>query len=172
MAEEIVDQVVTLLQEEMGILYTNSMTKTLPLSGGEVGGSSGFRTFIQQKKEEAADLGIPMDDALHLIHRYGSNVDHLFEHYLSGKRDAEARKIKPCLFAELNYTMECEAVTTPSDFFIRRTGMLYFAMEELKNTKDQVIDYMQDHFQWSTDVADEYRRELHVRMTAATSFPE
>src|SRR5690606_1337083 len=51
MAQQIVDRIVDEFKED-GILYTASTTASLPISGGEVGGSQGFISFKEQKRKE------------------------------------------------------------------------------------------------------------------------
>src|SRR5699024_8345814 len=52
MAEDAVDTVVKQLKEEEVILYSQSETEHLPISGGEVGGSQGFKRFKDRKVAE------------------------------------------------------------------------------------------------------------------------
>ncbi len=59
--------------------------------------------------------------------------------------------------AELRFTLENEMVQKPLDFFVRRTGMLYFDIPRLKLVKDSILQEFNRYFQWS-DV--QYKIEL------------
>src|SRR5690606_18543442 len=106
MAEQAVNTVTNQLKEELGIIYSNSETKHLPISGGDVGGSQGFEQFIKKKAKEGVMLGLEHEEAVKLIQKYGSNVDKVFELYDSRREEAQHEQIDPIVFAQLNYSLE------------------------------------------------------------------
>ena len=160
MAEEAVDTVVKQFKEENDILYSNSDTKHLPISGGEVGGSSGFKHFKQRKAEEGKALGIDGETTVMLIQTYGANVDTIFKLFQEKQTEAEENGVDPIVFAELVYAIEYEAAYKPVDFFIRRTGALFFKIDWLKEHKESVLTYMAKTLQWNKEQGDSYRAEL------------
>ncbi len=170
MAEQIVDLVAAQFKEARGILYSASTTKHLPISGGEVGGAQGFQNFKASKLKEAINIGITESVASNLIQTYGSNVDVLFKCYEESNRTAEKYNIDPLVFAELTYAMEYEAVYKPSDFFVRRTGALYFNIAFVKQTKEQIIHYMAEQLAWTEQQTKSYREELKQLLQDAVTF--
>lgn len=148
MAEKIVDIITNQLQQEEGIVYQKSETKSLPISGGDVGGSGKFPLFKEKKLSQAKQLGISKPVAERLVKRYGSNVDFLFELY---EKMSQIEKIDRIFLTELNYAIEYEAVIKPVDFFIRRTGMLFFNVDEVENYKESVMDFMAKKLSWSNE---------------------
>jgi len=74
------------------------------------------------------------------------------------------------LHAMLLYGLEAEMVYTPSDFFIRRTGMLYFDIEAVKLYKQQVLQVMQQHLNYTEEQRDAYMAELDQAIMDATIF--
>ena len=170
MSEEAVDTVVKQLKKEDGILYSSSETKHLPIAGGEVGGSKGFESFKKQTVDLGKSLNIPQATALKFIDTYGANAKVLFDIYEERQSEAEQENIDPLVFAELIYGMEYESVYKPVDFFIRRTGALYFDINWVKMHKKNVIDYMAKVLRWSDNQKDLYVSELEQALTEAT-FP-
>ncbi|GAA0589543.1 glycerol-3-phosphate dehydrogenase [Virgibacillus siamensis] len=160
MAADAVDTVVGQLKKEEDILYSESVTEHLPISGGEVGGSQGFRKFTDAKLSEAADLGIDEETANFLVQKYGANTDKIFQLYRDEKVNAEKAGIDPTVFAELTYAIEYELTYKPVDFFIRRTGALFFDIEFVRTHKDNVIAYMADRLKWSDEQTKTYTDEL------------
>lgn len=148
MAEKIVDIITNQLQQEEGIVYQKSETKSLPISGGDVGGSGKFPLFKEKKLSQAKQLGISKPVAERLVKRYGSNVDFLFGLY---EKMSQIEKIDRIFLTELNYAIEYEAVIKPVDFFIRRTGMLFFNVDEVENYKESVMDFMAKKLSWSNE---------------------
>src|SRR5690625_5227046 len=126
MAQDIVDVIVKQFKSEEGILYSRSDTRTMPISGGEVGGSKGFEVFKVQKIAEGVNIGLNKDIATTLIQKYGSNIDLIFQYLEKNNVEALENDIDPIVFAELTYALNHELAYTPADFFIRRTGALFF----------------------------------------------
>src|SRR5690625_4012755 len=126
MAEDVVDLVVKQLKVEEGIVFSQSETKHLPISGGDVGGAVGFVNFKKEKELKGQEIGLAKDVASQLVQRYGSNIDKLYQIFIDNIKNAIKAKIDPVVLAELIYAMDYEAAYKPVDFFIRRTGALFF----------------------------------------------
>lgn len=169
MAEKIVDLVVKQLQSEENVLFSNSNTKHLPISGGDVGGSKGFPQFKAKKINAMQQLGISEENGAALVSRYGSNIDILFHIYkeLSEKHHTLTEN-ELVLFTELQYGIEYEAVVKPSDFFIRRTGMMFFNIADVHEYKAQVIDFMAERLNWTSEQKEAYEEELTEQIRIAT----
>ena len=75
MAETIVDLVVSKFQQEYGLTFSPCKTKHMPISGGHVGGSERFPSFIEEKVNLGVNLGLNRERAYSLVHKYGSNID-------------------------------------------------------------------------------------------------
>lgn len=160
MAKEAVDLLADQFKNENDVLYSACETKHLPISGGDVGGSSGFQQFKKNKLEEGLQLEIEKEAVEKLIARYGSNVDILFQTYQNNIEVAEQEGIDPIVFAELIYAMDYEMTYKPIDFFVRRTGALFFDIDWAKLHKQPVIDYMAKAFTWNAEQKSDYTKEL------------
>lgn len=160
MAKDIVDEVVKELKEEEGILYTSSETRYLPISGGEVGGSEGFKVFTKQKVKCGVEIGLTKEEALNLIRQYGTNVETIFRLFKERTNEALENAIEPITFAELVYALDYEMAFTPADFFIRRTGSLFFDKARVEQQRVGVTNYMAKSLQWSKDQTVKYEQEL------------
>src|SRR5699024_3738246 len=75
MAEEAVDKVASVLQQESGIVYGSSQTMHLPISGGDVGGSTGFERFKNQLLNKIATFEVSEEEMTTLVDRYGGNAE-------------------------------------------------------------------------------------------------
>ncbi|WP_127587786.1 glycerol-3-phosphate dehydrogenase/oxidase [Paenibacillus koleovorans] len=69
--------------------------------------------------------------------------------------------------AEVQYAVNEEMAVKPVDFFIRRTGALYFDIEWVKRWKTQVLDWMSDIYGWSSNQTAAYAEELERRLQEA-----
>jgi glycerol-3-phosphate dehydrogenase len=167
MAEEVVDKIVIAIQKEEGILFEASSTKHLPLSGGDVGGSLGFVAYKEEQLIQAEKIGIHPETAAQLIGQYGSNVETIFEIYQDCQKDARKKQIDPIVLSELIYAIDYELAYTPADFFIRRTGSLFFDIDWVETHQAAVTQYMADFLGWSEPVKQQYEAELQVSLEEA-----
>lgn len=167
MAESAVNLVVKQLKDELGVLYSGSETRHLSISGGEVGGSKGFEQFRNRKITEAEAIGLSESTAKSLVKTYGSNVEKVFEHYQDLENEATENGIDRVVFAQLRYALEEELTYKPVDFFIRRTGALFFDINWVRQHKENVITYMAKVLHWSDQQSKEYTDELNQLLQEA-----
>jgi len=165
MAEQAVDTVTEQLKAEEGIIYSSSNTEHLPISGGETGGSKGYHAFKKKKMNEGARLGLGEKQTELLLQKYGTNIDSIFDYYTQDHPE----HMDPLVFAELQYGIFNEMVLKPTDFFIRRTGALYFDIHWVKKHKESVFDYLADQFSWDANEKTKNRNELEKLILEATT---
>ncbi|SDM19502.1 glycerol-3-phosphate dehydrogenase/oxidase [Sediminibacillus halophilus] len=167
MAISAVDLVVKQLKEEEGVLYSSSETLHMPISGGDVGGSKGFEKFKQQKVNEGTALGLTEEEAASLVDTYGSNVERVFAMYTDLQNEAAEAGIEPLVFAQLRYAIDEELIYKPVDFFVRRTGALFFHINWVREHKDNVIDYLAKIFHYTDEQKTDYTQELDQLLNEA-----
>ncbi|CAC96562.1 TPA: glycerol-3-phosphate dehydrogenase/oxidase [Listeria innocua] len=167
MAEKLLDGVSKTLSKETGKKYKPVQTKHLPISGGDIGGSEQLEAFLSKKAKEGNNrFGWTLEEGREIAKRFGSNIDQLFT-YAQEHKDQNETTLPNSLYAELRYSIQHEAVTTPIDFLLRRTGYLLFDMPYLLEWKDAVVDEMAKQFHWSDDVKQTYIEELNIQINDA-----
>lgn len=157
MAETVVDLVAKQLANETGQTFKPCQTKHLPISGGDVGGSANLPSFIRKKAEEALAYGFTREQGEQLARQYGTNVDRLFA---LAKTYDRSQSMPLDLYVMLVYAIEEEMAVTPLDFFIRRTGALFFRIDWVKRWKDAVLSFMAQYAGWTEEEQKRYRREV------------
>ncbi|TWT28439.1 glycerol-3-phosphate dehydrogenase/oxidase [Planomicrobium sp. CPCC 101110] len=168
MGENITDLVAEQLTNEEGRKVPESSTKNMPISGGEVGGSKGFRKFRADREKQALALGLNKAAASMLTGRYGANIDHVLHFYAAAKEAAKEAGLDPLVYAMLRYAIENEAACKPADFFVRRTGAVLFEIDWVYAQKDAVIAHMANVFGWSNAQISAYSGELDSLLYEAT----
>lgn len=165
MAETVVDMVMLEISNRQ---KKNNITKNLPLSGGDFGGSKNFPSFIELKGNEGEAFGLTNVESRELASFYGTNVDEVFKyaHVLKTKTS----KLPLVLATKLVYGIHHELVCTPSDFLIRRTGNLYFNIIEVQTYKEEIVSLMQNLLAYTDEQADFYLKELEYHLASAISF--
>jgi glycerol-3-phosphate dehydrogenase len=167
MAVSVVDLIVKRLGEK-GQIFKGSQTKIYPISGGNVGGSKGFNQFISLKEQEATEYGLTKEEGRRLVQIYGSNVNEIFQ-YARTFDTLKSTKLTRVVYAQLMYSIEHEMATTPADFFIRRTGALYFNINWVRTWKDEVMAFMEDKLGWTKEQTAQYKEELEKELRDAVT---
>jgi glycerol-3-phosphate dehydrogenase len=158
MAMRVVDLVAKKMMDEHGHSIGKCITGKTQLQGGNI--AMPFERFLQNKIKEAISLGLTQSQATDLCQRYGSETSEVFRLYSSLKNTNYTGEVPLVLMAELKYSMEKEMCLTPSDFFIRRTGMLYFDMASVQKWRGAVLHYMQVELGWNDAEKARYDDEL------------
>lgn len=167
MAEVTVDRIAQQLAEETGAVFGSCQTKHLPISGGKVGGSEAFTAFVRDKSEQGSTHGIAPEVAQRWAKQYGSNIDRIYEFVDIYREEAQRSELPVEVFIPLRYAIEDEMAVTPMDFFIRRTGALFFDIAWVRQWKDPVIACMAELLAWSAAERQAYAAELDRAMTEA-----
>ncbi|KOY82772.1 glycerol-3-phosphate dehydrogenase/oxidase [Lysinibacillus macroides] len=165
MAETIVDKIVKLRR------YKHAgpcLTRELSLSGAKGINAINFPDYIAYKAREGVQYGLNYDEAKQLVQKYGTNVDALFDRVKYLHEHGSTMPL--ALHAMLLYGIEAEMVYTPSDFFIRRTGLLYFDIEAVKLYKQQVAQVMQQRLNYTEAQKNIYMAQLDEAIMDAIYF--
>jgi glycerol-3-phosphate dehydrogenase len=146
MAERVVNLVVKKYFSDKNLPACKTQSLKLP--------GAGFKNEKERKKYEdrmVGDLareGIPGYRVRALVENFGTQCASILNNYLSAsqEKNPETRLLK----ATLEFCIEHEMVITLADFFVRRTGMLYFDIHLVIQYKDYVASYMSRTLSWDS----------------------
>lgn len=162
MAEKIVDRIV---KKDRSKPFRPSETKHLRLSGGDFSSGKDFELFVQNKAQEAMLYGLTKKEGERLASFYGTNVDALFTFAHSLNKNQSDLPL--VMRAEILYAIHHELAVTPSDYFIRRTGSLYFAIDSVQKYKEAVTEYMAQLLSYSELEKNAFIDELDMNIHEA-----
>ncbi|UXR70441.1 glycerol-3-phosphate dehydrogenase/oxidase [Staphylococcus sp. IVB6246] len=165
MAADIMDLVEKRLKQEYGDKFKDVDTKHITISGGDVGGSANFENFVQEKVEEARKFNLDPELAEFFARRYGSNVDQIFE--IAQIAQYQNTGLPLDVYVELVYGVQHELVVKPTDFFVRRTGDIYFNIDSVIQYKDIVTDILADLVGYDAPTKARYKAELEKAIDEA-----
>ncbi len=134
MAERAVDKAVASLAKNFQLIFDQDcITDQLKLAGGDFKHPKDIHVLNAQLQLDYQDK---LDNALihRLVFRYGSNAAHILEEIVKDKQSP--------VICELAYCFEYESVACAADFFIRRTGDLYFNRSLVEKEKDEVEQWL------------------------------
>ncbi|WP_409293947.1 glycerol-3-phosphate dehydrogenase/oxidase [Peribacillus sp. SCS-26] len=166
MAETVMDLAAAKLAEETGWEYKESGTKHLRLSGGYKTLEE-FRSETKRYSKALEEEGLSPADAARLSRFYGANTEILLR--IAGEEKRAESRLPLALRLQLIYAMDAECALRPSDFFVRRTGALYFNISMVRKWKDDVILFMNDYLGWSAEQCEDYKRELEELIAGTRS---
>lgn len=169
MAQRVVDLAAEGLKKEGAGSYAKCQTKNIRLSGGDIGGSQELPNFISEKIREGTTLGLSADEAEQLANRYGADVDRLYDIIRTIGEESAYYNLPKAIFAMVVYGIEEEMTVTPMDFFIRRSGALFFHIDWVRQWKEAVIDYMAQRLHWSDDMKMKHTQALEQQIKEATT---
>lgn len=163
MAKTITDLIGSKLKKQ-GIQSSNSVTRNLKLSGGNFRNPEDYPRFIEVKAKQLSALGMSVEDGVNIAAMYGTNTDEII-----GMKNMlyQASELPLPIKLTLHYAINHEMALTPVDFFMRRTGTIFFDISWVETWKEQVIDYMAHVFEWSNESKTQMTEELELRIAEA-----
>ena len=171
MAEGIVDRVAARLAAVGAGPFGPCATRALPLSGGDVGGSAGWAAFAAARTAEGEALGLPRDAAARIARRYGSNAPEVLRCAAgaSARASAERAGLPLDVYATLAYAIEREQALTPADYWVRRTGDLFFDIARVRRWGEASLAFMARRLDYSPAEKERAREELERLLREATT---
>lgn len=161
-------RVVDTALKKLGRKKTPSKTHRITLCGGEFLNYEEVLSFTQALKDQLQELGIPASYAPYLVGNYGKQIVTILQFCQEIDREDPHLRL---LLAELKFGIERELVAFPTDFFIRRTGRLYFDIESVHTYKGPILQYFSQHFGWSRDTHALAEKQLDRSLHEASNFP-
>ena len=167
MAERIVDLVGKKYERRFEKEFEEIKTKDIVLSGGTFKNSSEVRSYIDAIHNRIAEVDFDEKDAEYLVHNYGKQTDIILQKFDDLMHDNMQEKM---IMAEVWFTIHHEMACTPTDFFMRRTGRLFFDANSIKVYKELVFSEFQNYFSWDTKTVEKHQKELEEQLKTATTF--
>lgn len=138
MAERVVDRIAKKMEEEHDTKLKECFTEKIALCGNvDFKKFKHVEKYIDQVYARIKGDGFTEYDAWFLVTNYGKQTEIILEKYASLKDgDQYVRMGK----AELHFGVEFEMILNPMDFFIRRTGRLYFNIDSVRSLMEPILE--------------------------------
>ncbi len=166
------DKVVSLIADELGSethrQFPPCSTDQIALSGGKFGGSEHMPSYLLDKIALGVGLGLTEQQATQLVHRYGTNIDLVYDEIRNEDNVVERFGLPMDVFGSLMYGIQHEMVVTPSDYLVRRTAAMFFDINWVQKWKEPVIRFMTQILKWSQEEEQRNRAELERNIAEAT----
>jgi len=159
MAEKSVDFVVKCFKKDFKKDFGHCKTENIVISGGEFEGVAEIASYIEQQIGESKQIGGNFQLVRKLVLKYGRNTEKIVA-LAYDLWPLIADKECVLMLAEIKYCEENEMVIFPADFWIRRSGAMYFEYEGLIEN----IEKFKDSFQVNASQRHLELREKHYSL--------
>jgi glycerol-3-phosphate dehydrogenase len=167
MAERIVDLVVKKYNRRYEKKFKESSTENIVLSGGTFADYSEVKSYTDAIYNRIAEVDFDEKDAQYLVHNYGKQTDDILKKFDEFSDENQQEKmIKAEVWFAVNFEMACN----PTDFFMRRTGRLFFDAHSVKVYKNLVVTLFKEHFSWDINTTKKYQEALEKKLKSIVTF--
>jgi glycerol-3-phosphate dehydrogenase len=143
MAERVVNRIAKKMKEEEGKEVPDCLTETLPLCGSKFKKNKEVKKYIASIYKRIEVDGFTKYDAWYLVTNYGVQTEAILNIYKDRKEKDSAVRLA---LSELEFGVAFEMVQSPMDFFVRRTGRLYFDIHSVRTLMKPVCLELQKIF--------------------------
>ena len=166
MAERVVNRIAKQMEEE-GQPLKPCTTDSIPLCGSDFKKFKHVKKYMEEVHLKIKDDGFTFYDAWFLVTNYGKQTEKILELYGTFKnKDAQLRMIR----AELHYGISHEMVMNPMDFFIRRTGRLYFDIDSVREYQKPLMEDLKKAFDYNDAQILEFQEKMEHELEIHSNF--
>ncbi|NKI31416.1 glycerol-3-phosphate dehydrogenase/oxidase [Croceivirga thetidis] len=167
MAERVVNRVAKKFEEEQNTKFEDCSTDKIPLCGNDFKKFKHVEKYIKEVYQVLKEDGFSKYDAWYLVTTYGKQTEQILEGYKSFKnKDGHLRMLR----SELRFGIENEMVTSPLDFFIRRTGRLYFDIDSIRKYLEPVLQDFKEIFGYGESEIKSFRQRIEHELEIHSNF--
>ena len=167
MAERVVDRVAKKMEEELDRAIQECTTAEIPLCGNDFKTSNHVEKYINEVYERIKGDGFSEYRAWFLVTNYGIQTETILDYY--SKQKGNTNEVRLAL-AELHFGFDFEMVQNPMDFFIRRTGRLYFEIESVRQLMEPVLSEFKKEYNVDDSQIANWRNGLNTQIERHSDF--
>ncbi|MEO1484474.1 MAG: glycerol-3-phosphate dehydrogenase/oxidase [Bacteroidota bacterium] len=167
MAERIVNRVTKKMEEEQQLVFEPCTTDKIPLCGNEFKKFKHVKKYIADVYSRLKEEDFSEYDAWYLVTTYGKQTESILETFAGIKGESAVERL---IRAEVQFSIANEMVLNPMDFFIRRTGRLYFDIDSIREHQNAVLSEFQEAFGYAAEQLSEFKTALEEALESHSNF--
>ena len=160
MAKNVVDLICKQLE-----ISQDCRTESIRLIGGEFKSTGLVSAYITNLKTRMKSYQLNVKDAEMLVRSFGKQTDII----LNKTRDFKEYKLVQALAW---FCLRNEQVSTLADFYIRRTGFLYFQPEKISESLEVIVPTFAAYLKWDGQRVDKERLEIISFLESINQFSD
>ena len=165
MAERVVDKVAHRLSQKIKSKIKSVQTKKIPLIE-KVLHQKEINELIEALEIKIESYQLDPYFSWYLVTNYGHAAQEILDSMIHFKNSPEISLTR----AELAHCLEKELVFTLEDFYVRRTGRLYFEIGNIAITKEFIIEDFANYFDWTAAERAKKVAAFDIEYQDATTF--
>ncbi len=166
MAERIVDMVADRYEDSLKKDLKDCYTESIRLSDGSLKNAEDVIRYKKELLEILQPYNLEQYTSDYLVHNYGKQATIIIDEMIKKGTVDELALIR----AEMNYCMKHELILSIADFFIRRTGRLYFDINSVKRHKETILSDFQNLLNWDDEKRTFEAEQLDQAIFEASNF--
>ena len=141
-------------------------TETIKLAGDKFSGVKDVKKFQQSISDKLDALGLP-GAANYLVENFGMQADEIINLVRTIKDSPPALAL---LRAQLSFCMQHEMICNLQDFFVRRTGLIYFDIHQVEKWKKEIASECARILGWDESKTTAELKELEALIASQRNF--
>ena len=167
MSQRVVDMVARKFKKRFEIEFGAIQTDNTPLTENAFTNYREVKTYIKQLSKRLETRGLTKLQTSYLVHNYGKQSDFIIETF---DQLQDHSPMDAMTMAELEFCLQHEMVLTPIDFYMRRTGRVFFDIQSVFQTKERVLERFSNYFDWNSETRKKHRENLENCLAESTNF--
>lgn len=168
MSQRVLEAVLNSLPKKRRKKIQESQTETIALTSDPLQTIEKVSAYQKKLQQQLENMGFKDPYiAMYLVVTYGKQTDLILQRFQQHK---DKDLIKSMVLAELWYTVHYEMVSSISDFFVRRTGRLFFDIQTVLSYKEIVLEELANYFNWNKTKQKSEEEILSQLIKDATTF--
>lgn len=167
MAERVVNRISKKMEDEHGVKSNPCTTDKILLCGNGFKKYKHVKKYIQYIFHRIKEDGFTEYDAWYLVTNYGKQTETILDSYRALKnKDPYVKMIR----AEARFSIVHEMAMNPMDFFIRRTGRLYFDIDSVRAYLNPVLEEFKNAFGYDSAQILSFKEKMHKELESHSNF--
>ncbi|UII81796.1 glycerol-3-phosphate dehydrogenase/oxidase [Flagellimonas sp. CMM7] len=167
MAERVVNRIAKKTEEDYETNIPECTTDKIPLCGSDFKKYKHVKKYIEEVFNRIKEDGFTEYDAWYLVTNYGKQTESILENYAALRnKDVYLRMIR----AEVQFAIAHEMVLNPMDFFIRRTGRLYFDIDSIRNYMEPIQEEFKKAFGYDAGQLQSFKEKMEEELESHSNF--
>jgi glycerol-3-phosphate dehydrogenase len=167
MAERIVDLVAKKYKRRFEKEFEDVKTEKLILTGGTFKNFNEVKSYTDAIYNRIAEVDFSQKDAEYLVYNYGKQTDIILKKFDEFTEENQQEKM---IKAEVWFTINYEMASNTTDFFMRRTGRLFFDKPSVDLYKDYVTQLFENQLNLDKKTNEKNVKILNENLTSILTF--
>ncbi|WP_299434677.1 glycerol kinase GlpK [uncultured Aquimarina sp.] len=170
MAQRVIDAVLKTMSDKKREQFSKSYTQNIPLTSDPLKDTQEVDQYLEEVNQQLRDIGIQDEYyGWYLATTYGKQADTIINKASYFLNDSIEEKL---IRSEVWYGVHHEMINGLADFFVRRTGRLYFDIASVRHYRSMVQEDLIKYLGWDEHRLENENKYLDLLLQDASTYYE